>query len=214
MESKIIVVNFKNYVYGGKTLDIIRKIDIYCNKAIVAISFVDIREIAKNTTIPIYAQHVDHFEQGRATGFMTAEAIKDAGAKGSLLNHSEHPISIIKIKKTIDRCNENGLKLIICVSSLEQAQKIKILNPYALAFEDPKLIASGKSITSYRTHDVKKFVELLDKSNILALCGAGVNSADDVKHALELGCEGVLVSSAVANSQDPDNFLKDVSKLL
>jgi triosephosphate isomerase len=45
------------------------------------------------------------------------------------------------------------------------------------------------------------------------LCGAGITSGEDVAAALILGCKGVLVASAVANSQSPEKFLKDVSAL-
>jgi len=129
------------------------------------------------------------------------------------LNHSEHRITMTNIRKTVKRCGEVGLKLVICAGTLRQVQQLKKLNPFAIAFEDKKLIATGKSITSYKANEVKKFVELLKDTDIIPLCGAGITSGEDVAAAMLLGCKGVLVASAVANSQRPEQFLKDAEGL-
>ncbi|MEK6933467.1 MAG: triose-phosphate isomerase [Nanoarchaeota archaeon] len=209
----MIVVNFKNYVYKQKALELVRTIDIYCNKAIVAVPIVDLMETAKNTTLPIFAQHVDFQELGRGTGYNIPEFLKEAGAQGSLLNHSEHKLSIAAVKKTINRCRDIGFKLIICVSNLNDVEKIKKLSPYAIAFEDPNLIESGKSITTHKTHDVEKFSKILQGTDIIPLCGAGISSGDDVKKAYDLGCKGILVSSVIANNPHPEEFLKEVASV-
>ncbi len=209
----MIVINLKNYKVGNATLDLVQKIGLYCGNAIIAVSAVDIKEVAKNTNLQVLAQHVDYREIGRGTGYVMPESILGAGAIGSLLNHSEHKVALTDIKKTIKRCNEIGLKLIVCVSTLKQAQQIKRLNPYAIAFEDKKLIATGKSITSYKSHDIKKFADLLKDTEIIPLCGAGITTGEDVANALLLGCKGVLVSSVVANSQSPEQFLKDAAEI-
>jgi len=209
----MIVINFKNYKVGKEVLDLVRTIDIYCNKAVVAVPSTELREISKEVAMPVYAQTIDLPERGRGTGKLIPEQILATGAEGSLLNHSENKIAFSTIKKIIERCNEIGLKLIICASTLKEAGKIKRFSPYAIAFEDPKLIASGKSITKVKTTSVKKFVELLKGTEIVPLCGAGISTPEDVAQALLLGCKGVLVSSVVANSQNPSHFLKEVAGL-
>lgn len=205
----MIIINFKNYKIGSEGGDLVQKIVLYCNKASVAVPAVDLKEIAKNTTLQVWAQHVDYREKGRGTGYVVPESILTAGAVGSLLNHSEHRLTMTDIKKTVKRCNEVGLKLVICASTLREAQQLKKLNPYAIAFEDKKLVATGKSITTYKSHDVRKFAEILKDSDIIPLCGAGITTGEDVAAAYVLGCKGVLVSSAVANTQGPEQFLKD-----
>ncbi len=209
----MIVVNFKNYVSNSRAIELVRKIDIYCNEAILAVPAIDIREIAKNTTLPVFVQHVDYFEPGRATGYLIPEFLKEAGAVGSLLNHSEHKVSFTALKKTIARCHEIGFKLIVCSGTLREIERIKKLKPFAIAFEDPTLVASGKSITTYKTHDVKKFVDLLKGSDVLPLCGAGISSGADVQRAFALDCKGILVSSIVANNPKPEQFLKEIASL-
>ena len=61
--------------------------------------------------------------------------------------------------------------------------------------------------------DIRKFIDTLKDTNIIPLCGAGITTGEDVAKALVLGCKGVLVSSAVANSQNPEKFLKEVSSM-
>ena len=210
----MIFINLKNYRLGNGALDLVQKIGLYCNKAAVVVNAVDIKEIVKNTNMQVYAQHVDYREPGRGTGFVIPESLIGAGAIGSLLNHSEHKVTLTDIKKTVKRCNEVGLRLIICASTLRQVQHLKRLNPYAIAFEDKKLIATGKSITQYKAPDVKKFVDVLKSTEIIPLCGAGITAGEDVAAAIVLGCKGVLVSSAVANTQHPEQFLKDSCSLI
>lgn len=209
----MIVINLKNYKVGSELLDLVKKIEIYYNRAIVAVPLIDLKEVVKSTNLAIYAQHIDYREQGRSTGFVIPEHIINSGAFGSILNHSEHKIPVNEIKKTLKRCNEVGLKVIICTSSLREAKQLKALKPYAIAFEDKALIATGKSITAHKEHDLKKFVEILKDSEIIPLCGAGISHGEDVAEAILLGCKGVLVSSIIANSPNPEKFLKELSGL-
>ena len=213
----MIVINLKNYKVGVQLAELVRKIELYYPRAIVAIPFIELKDVVKmksNNSMQVYAQHVDFQESGRGTGFVTPEAIISTGANGSLLNHSEHKIPMKNIRKTIKRCNELGLKLIVCASSLSEIDLLKKLNPFAIAFEDKKLIATGKSVTEYRQDEIKKFVQHLDGTEIIPLCGAGITSGKDVAAALVLGCKGVLVASAVANSEEPEKFLKEIGQLL
>lgn len=210
----MIVINLKNYKIGKEVAELVQKIQIYYPKAVVAVPALNIEEVAKNVSFEVYAQHVDYQEKGRGTGFILPEAILELGAKGSLLNHSEHKIPLKDIKKTIKRCNELGLKIIVCASTLSEAKRLKSLNPFAIAFEDKNLIATGKSVTELKSEDISKFVKLLEGTNIIPLCGAGITKGEDVAQALVLGCKGILVSSAVANSQNPEKFLKELSGLI
>ena len=52
----------------------------------------------------------------------------------------------------------------------------------------------------------------MKKTKILPLCGAGISTAEDVKEAYNLGCKGVLISSAIAKSKNPIQLLKQLRK--
>lgn len=207
----MIVINFKNYKTGKNVLDLAKKIKKHLPKAIVAVPTMYLGLVSFHTKLNVFAQHVDSKDGKRDTGFILPESVKKAGAKGSLLNHSEHKVNIKEMKKTIKNCKKLSLKVIACSSNLRGVKEIKKLKPFAIAFEDPKLISTGKSITKYNPDSIKKFVSLLKNTKIIALCGAGINSVEDYREALKLGCKGVLVSSAIADSKNPEVFLKKLN---
>lgn len=216
MSKPLLVVNFKNYVSGKDSLNLARNVEIYYNNAIIVPPLLDVKDIAKEVSMPVFSQHVDFQEVGKSTGFITPEGLLSSKVSGSIINHSEHKISFSVIKKTISRCHDNGLKVIVCTSTLKETIKILKLKPFAIAFEDPRLIGSGKSITNEDSKIVSSFSKLFDGSNVIPLCGAGVSSPDDVAKAIILGCKGVLVSSAIAKPAIPGNeekFLKGLSTL-
>ena len=46
--------------------------------------------------------------------------------------------------------------------------------------------------------------------NVVILCGAGIGTGEDVASAIKLGAQGVLLASAVANSDKPEPVLSDL----
>ncbi len=207
----MIVINFKNYKRGKAASELARTIYLYCNQAIVAVSVMDVKDVAQNNNLQVYAQHADYQDTAKSTGFVVPESLEESGAKGTLLNHSEHPLAFQAIKKTIKRCNERNLKVILCAKNLTQVKRFKTLNPYSIAFEDPKLIATGKSITQAKSATLGKFVKLLEDTTIIPLCGAGISGAQDIAEAYAIGCKGVLMSSAIVDTHNPEKILKDIS---
>jgi triosephosphate isomerase (TIM) len=209
----MIVINFKNYKKGKEVVELARKIQKYLSKAVVCVPALDIKEVVRKAKLTVYAQHVSCFYKGKSTGYVVPEFVRYDGGAGSLLNHSAHRISEEMVVKTMKVARKARLKIILCVSSLKEAKKFKKLKPYAMAYEDKKLIGTGKSITKYKSKDVSRFAELLKGTGIISLCGAGVSSVEDVKAARKLGCKGVLISSAVANSRSPERLLNKLSQM-
>jgi len=199
-------------VHSEKALKLAKKIEKHLPKAVVAVSAVDIGYLEYYTKLNVYAQHVDLPSEKRATGFLTIGAIKSQGAEGTLLNHSEHPISLDEINLIAGNLKKAGLKAVVCSTSLEfVGELLKLKNkPYAIAFENPKFIATGKSITSYDPNELKKFVGILNGKGILSICGAGISSLEDVIAARGIGCGGVLISSAIADAKNPEKILRDL----
>ena len=183
--------------------------------AIVAVPTIDIELISKKTKLTVIAQHADPQESNKTTGFTTLKSIKSAGAKGTLINHSEHPQSISNIYKINIMSKKLNLKTIVCTPSLRNMKSIlnnRKVKPYAITFEDPKLISTGSSITKHNPEAILQFVKTMKKTKIIPLCGAGISTAEDVKQAYKLGCKGVLIASAIANSKNPISFLKELRK--
>ncbi|MEK6895345.1 MAG: triose-phosphate isomerase [Nanoarchaeota archaeon] len=191
----LIVINFKNYKKGKQVLDLASKIQKYLPYSIVAVPSPEIKDVSSKTRLKVYSQY---YYNGKNSG--------------TLLNHSDHKLAFSELKKEIGVCKKIGLKTLVFASSLSQARKIIKLKPTMLAYEDPKLIGTGKSITSYKTNEVKLFVKLLKGKKIIPLCGAGISSKEDILEAKKLGCKGVVISSAIANSKFPDKILKSISE--
>src|SRR3989344_6872479 len=94
----MIILNFKTYESGtGQNAVTMAKI---CEevakesgvKIIPAVQALNIEKVAAVVKIQVFAQHVDAIEYGANTGKILPVEIKAAGAKGSLLNHSENTI--------------------------------------------------------------------------------------------------------------------------
>jgi len=209
----IILLNFKTYKEstGGKSLKLLKIIDKFKGKAkfIAAVQAAD-SGYSKKVKFPVYSQHVDLFKQGENTGFLIIEDLKDQGIVGTQLNHAEHKLRFDVLTKTIKRCRGKRFKTLVFTSSLAETKKLLKLKQEYIAFEDPALIGTGKSITSYKADKVKKFAQLFNRSKVLPLCGAGISNNSDLREALKLGCKGVGLSSAFVKARNPEKMLKNL----
>ncbi|MCX8198212.1 MAG: triose-phosphate isomerase [Candidatus Micrarchaeota archaeon] len=181
-------------------------------RIIAAPQAVDLREAALACP-DVFAQHVDSAPQGACTGMLTAEAIRDAGAKGSLLNHSEHRLPENEIAKTIARLKEAGLESMLCAKDAEESGRLAKYEPTFIAVEPPELIGSGISVSTAKPEVVRSSVEAVASVNSTpVLCGAGVSNAEDVRKAIELGAAGVLLASAFVKAKDPKALLASMAE--
>jgi triosephosphate isomerase len=86
------------------------------------------------------------------------------------------------------------------------------LKPYALAVEPPELIGTGRAVSKVDpsiVEDTVKEVKRVDKECVV-LCGAGVTNGEDVRAAIDLGADGVLLASGVVKAKDPRAALLDL----
>ena len=199
----MIVINFKKYKTGKAAFNLANKIRRYLPRAIVCVGFNDADKIRK-TKLSVFTQYL---------GSKKLVDLKKLGVQGTLLNHSDHRIKFGEIRKKLVECKKIRFKVIVCAGSVLEAKKIKSLKPWAIAYEDPKLIGTGKSITKYNGYEVRKFAKMLKGSGIISLCGAGIGDLDDVLEARRLGCRGVLISSAIAKDKKPERFLRGLKRV-
>ncbi len=216
----MIFVNFKTYKEGtGEEAVKLAKICEEVAKKtgveiIPVVQVADLYRISKETKIPLWVQHLDWFPQGQFTGFINLEAVIEAGASGSLLNHSEHQIppgTINQVIKRIGTCNlELGnFRVMVCARTLGQAEKLVKFKPNFLAYEPPELIGSQeKSVASEKPETIKKIVEI---AGVPVIVGAGVHSQEDVKISLEMGAKGILVATDIVKTLEPKKELEDLA---
>jgi len=213
----MIVINFKTYAQvtlnnnGVLLAKICQQVfNQYHIPIILCVQATDIAKISKIVNIPIYAQHIDPIEPGKNTGFISALAIKEAGAAGVMINHSEHRIGDENIRKTIEIAQANDLQTLLCVENAGEAQRLIDIQPDMIALEEPSLIGTGNSIVDnpIGKQKVQECIALQLQTKILV--GAGVMNQHDVKASVELGADGVLIASGFDLANDPKAVLEDL----
>jgi triosephosphate isomerase len=176
----------------------------------------DIYRISQEASIPIYAQHIDPIAPGGHTGSSLINTLIEAGVSGSLINHSENRMKLADIDEVIRLCRENEIESCVCTNNIETSKAIAAIGPDAVAVEPPELIGTGIPVSQAQpevVEDTVKEVRAINKK-IKVLCGAGITTGDDMKAAMDLGADGVLLASGIIKAESPKDALLDlVSKL-
>ena len=191
----MIFVNFKTYQQGtGEAALLLAKIctEVEKETGVQIIPIVQAADVSRlvNVGLDVWSQHV----------FVS-------GTKGVLLNHSEKKLSFEDLRVIMEK--RQNFQTLICAESIEEGQKMATLKPDFLAYEPPELIGGEISVSQARPEIIREFVEKI--RNIPILVGAGIHQQIDVKKALELGAKGVLVSSDVVLSENPQQELLDLT---
>jgi triosephosphate isomerase len=164
------------------------------------------------TGVETWAQHVDPVDSGSHTGSTLAAGVAEAGATGTLLNHSERRLRLATIDDAIDAADSAGLDTVVCANNPEQIAAATALGPDAVAVEPPALIGTGTPVSQADPDIVRDAVDAAREvdPSVAVYCGAGISTGDDVLAAQELGADGVLLASGVAKADDPASALADL----
>src|SRR3989475_4779620 len=168
----------------------------------------------KLVPMPVFSQHADAVDAGQTTGWSPPEALLEAGAAGTLINHSERKVAWEEMAKSVPRCRELGLEVIACADDIIEAETLAKLSPEYIAIEPPELIGGDVSVTTANPEIVSGAVQRIRavNPNVGVLCGAGVKSRKDVAKALQLGTAGGLLASRVLKAEDPAAAVREVVK--
>lgn len=210
LRAPVFEIGLKGYAYGAEALRLAMAADRLSHELGVTVIFdpqlVDIPAVARATRhLAVFAQHMDPVAVGRGAGQVLPEAIREAGAVGTMLNHSERRMTLADINRAIKRAREVGLATMVCADSPEEAAAIALLGADIVLAEPPELIATGRSAATAMRGFVERTVELVGRIDpgIIVLCGAGVRTPDDVAEMVGLGVGGTGSSSAILTSADP-----------
>lgn len=222
MSSQFILVNLKAYKEGmGPRAHLIARAaeEVSEESGIqigVAPSFFDLHPLSKHFEIPVFAQHLDGVAPGAFTGHVTAAAIRQAGAVGSLINHSERRLTLAEIEASVRAATDAGLVTVICSNNDLTSAAAAALSPTYVAIEPPELIGSGVSVAKADPGVIQRSVAAVHAVNpkVKVLTGAGIQSGECVKIARDLGTDGVLLASSVVKAEDPAIVLRDLVSLL
>ena len=218
LREPIIAINFKTYIEatGKRALAIAKAAEKVWKETgitiVVAPQFTDLKTVADSVEIPVFAQHLDPIKPGSHTGHVLPEAVKEAGAVGTLLNHSERRMILADLEASIRRAEEVGLMTMVCSNKPAVSAAVAALGPDYVAVEPPELIGTGIPVSRAKPEVITDTVELVRKVNpeVKVLTGAGISTGEDVKKALELGSVGILLASGVTKAKDPEKAIRDL----
>lgn len=208
----IIIVNFKTYpqATGANAVSlakICQSVGRKCRADVrVAVQATDLTAVSKAVRIPVYAQHVDVVKPGKSTGWVTAHSLKKAKAKGTLLNHAEHRLSIQAIRNTTPHLRRERMDIVAIAGDIKELHLFeRYVDADILCIEPPELIGGELSVATARPELISAAV---DASKRPLLVGAGIKDHRDLAVALSLGARGVLISSHVVLAHDQRRALE------
>jgi triosephosphate isomerase (TIM) len=214
----IIILNVKTYLEatGSRAAAMARLMGVLEKETgaslAIAVQSSDILACASQGKLPVYSQHIDPMPPGSNTGWTLPEAVKAAGAVGTLINHSEHRLKLADIDACITRARSVGLTSVVCTNNVASSKAAAALNPVMIAIEPPELIGGDISVTTADPRivsDTVKAVKAIAPA-VRVLCGAGVKTGQDVAAARRLGADGVLLASGVVKAKNQEAVLRDL----
>jgi len=222
MSSPLILINLKAYRegYGQNAHKIAQSAEIVSEESGITIGlapgYMDIHPISHHYGLPVYAQHIDGITPGAHTGSVLAEAVKAAGATGTLINHSERRLTLAEIDAAVSAAAGAHLTSVVCTNNAATSAAAASFSPSYIAIEPPELIGSGVSVSKTDPGIIERTVEAVRAVNpdVRILTGAGISTGECVKIALDLGTEGVLLASGVVKADNPQEILEDLVSLL
>ncbi len=217
LEAPMVIVNFKTYIEstGQKALELAKQAQKVNDETGILVGiapqFTDIKTIADTVHVPVFAQHLDPIKTGAYTGHVLVDSVKQAGAAGTLINHSERRLKLSEIDEIIRITKEHDLVSIVCANNPSTSAAVAALKPDIIAIEPPELIGTGIPVSKAKPEVVTDTVKLVRQINptVTILCGAGISHGEDVAAALKLGTEGVLVASGIVKAKNPYMVMRE-----
>ena len=219
---RTLIVNCKNYpeVLGEGSVRLAdalkRAAESARVEAIIAPPTPMLGAVASRVPTRVFGQSVSGKSGDMTTGAIIPEALRAAGASGTILNHSESRKTEAELSRLMPRLERLGQEACLCAKTSQEASRLSRLAPAYLAVEPPELIGTGVAVSRARPGLIEKTVSSVRKAGYEGkiLCGAGIVSGEDVRRAAELGADGVLVASSVVKARDWEAKLAELANSL
>jgi len=204
----------KNYIYGDEVLEFAQAAEAASVKYDVDVLFIspytEIRRIREHCPhLILLAPHMDTLRPGRGMADVLPEAIKAAGAQGVVINHSERPMTLSAIKRTIDRANELDLVSFVCADTLDEARAIAQLHPDIINPEPTELIGSGQVSDMTYVREAIQSIRAIDP-DIMVEQAAGITTAQQIYDFIMAGSEAAGSASGILKSPNPHALLDEM----
>jgi triosephosphate isomerase len=154
---------------------------------------------------------MDPIRIGRGNGSVLPEALKAAGAKGTMLNHAEKPLLPDVLEETILRADEVGLATLVCAGDLREVERVSRLSPNIIIAESPDLIGAGSTSAEDRLSipAINQLVHGISPGTRV-LHAAGISNGKDVFDIIADGAEATGSTSGVLKAPDPFSMLEEM----
>lgn len=211
----MIFLSLKTYKEGTgdrviQLLSSVKKISEETGVRIISVAQpTDIYRVKKELGIEVWAQHMDPIDPGKNMGWLSPYALKEAGASGLVINHSEHKMSDEMVKKTLDKAKQYGLRNVICGFNPEMVIKYDSWGPDYISYEREDMIGTGVSMITKEAENIKKLVSVLKRPLVI---GAGISTGEDIKQAIKLGAAGAILASGFVLAKDPEAKLRELAE--
>jgi len=94
LQPPIFLLNIKAYMWGREVVEFAKSVEKISKEIevsfIIAPQVIDVYRVAEAVDLPVFSPTIDPISPGRGVGKILPEAIKEAGASGVLINHSEN----------------------------------------------------------------------------------------------------------------------------
>ncbi len=171
LRSPVIIINFKTYLEstGKRAIELAKQAEKASKETgvniIVAPQLADIFQVAESVEIPVFAQHVDPIRPGSCTGHVLVDSVKEAGAVGTLINHSENQLKLSEIDAIIALAKEKDLVSCVCANNPSVSFALSAMHPNIVSIEPPELIGTGIAVSKAKPEIVTDTVENVHKIN-------------------------------------------------
>ncbi len=111
---------------------------------------------------------------------MLAEAVRDAGAIGTLINHSVQRLTLAEIDAAIQAARRTGIATIVCSNNIATTKAAAALKPDFVAIEPLELIGTGIPVSTADPEIVSGAVDAARgiDPDVMVLCGAGISKKE------------------------------------
>jgi len=218
----VLFINFKAYeqATGDNAVRLAKAAEKaasgFSGSVVLVVQAAALRLVSGSVRLPVFAQHVDPVAYGSNTGKVLPEAVKQAGAVGTVLNHAENKQSNEFVEAAVARAKSVGLEVMVCAESIERAKEIAGFEakPDLVAVEPPELIGGDVSVSTASPELISNAVEAVKEidSGISVVTGAGIKNASDAEKAAELGTIGVFVASGIVKADNPEEAINGLLK--
>lgn len=175
---------------------------LHCVQTIVTVPATEIEAIkVRFAGLLVFAQHMDPDAPGPGMGRVIAEALIDAGADGTMINHAQHPLQPSKVATAIARARAGGLLSIVCAASDADLPRIVPHGPSVVLYEPPSLIGHPGGVARPWIRTINEKVRLINPA-VSVMHAGGIGNPNDVFMVIADGAAGTGATSAIIRATD------------